>query len=267
MPETRFAHHHNPWALSEMDEALGDIAEAGFKGVEGFPNLFPLYADKTELAKRELDHRQLTLVAMEGHGSFIHPDTTYRVIQENACLAKFAGALGASHLVVTVGPRDQLQSVKQDFAIAAHTLNELARRCLEYEITLCFLPQLGTRVEREDEIDRILNLVDTRDVSLCLDTGHLYQAVEDPVRIFSIYGECLKHVRFRDLTEETDDPERQLYCELGDGVIDFKPIQRVLSGYSYSGWITACLEEETQYEKKKSAERSLSFLRAWQHGK
>lgn len=240
---------------------MDELAETGYQGVEGLAVLMKEFKDRTEMAQRHLDERHLALVALDGGGDFANPDRGAALLAAHLPLAEFLQRLHGDRLVVTWESRAVVQSTPLDFRTAAHTLNELGRRCQDFEVCLCLLPQTGQRIESEEEIDRILNLVDTRDVFLALDTAHLAECSAEPVRILETYGECLRHIRFKDRSPENDDPEWPLYCPLGEGEIQFSPLIEALKRIGYQGWIGVDLEEPLpQTTEKECAQRSRDCL-------
>ncbi len=116
-------------------------------------------------------------------------------------------------------------------------------------LAVSFHPHVGTYVETGDEIEQLLEAVEGLPVGLCLDTGHIAYAGDDPVAAFLRYAPrvnlChLKDIRSRtlrrclqerwDLVETT---RAGVFVPLGDGDVDFAAIVAVLRTIDYDGWL------------------------------
>jgi inosose dehydratase len=122
-------------------------------------------------------------------------------------------------------------------------LDDVARavehvRARGYEPT--FHHHMGTRVESEREIERLLEHVDT---SLLLDTGHLLAAGTDPTAALRAWRDRIDYVHVKDvelgkLREAPDWPaawRRNVFCELGTGDVDARGFLDELEGFD--GWL------------------------------
>ena len=68
-------------------------------------------------------------------------------------------------------------------------LNEICRIVKkEYNLIPVLHPHAGTYIEYEDEIDRLLNDVNSESLNLCLDTAHLTYSGIDPYRAILKYN-------------------------------------------------------------------------------
>lgn len=235
----------DPWKGIELGEALVAVSAAGYDGVEGFDELYRDYAEKVEIAKLLLTKRNLKLATLTGRGDIIYPDKRANILKDNLRLAEFLSRMGAESLVLETGSREIVESIRDDFRAAAETLNELGKRCGEYDLYFCIQPRMGDRIQTEEEIDRILNAVETHDVSLCLDTGQLHRAELDPVSIVKVYGSCIKHLHCSDVPFPPlpgDEPETTAardFCPPGQGVVDFPGLANGVQSMRDLRWIAA----------------------------
>jgi inosose dehydratase len=128
----------------------------------------------------------------------------------------------------------------------------VAERCRErgYEPTMHH--HTGTHVEAVWEIDRAL---ETCDVGLCLDTGHLMVGGGDPVEGIRDWAGRINHFHLKDARREVLDGiaadgasteaiwRRRAFCRLGVGDIDVKRVLDELQAAHYSGWLV--VEQDT----------------------
>ncbi|GIF69118.1 inosose dehydratase [Asanoa ishikariensis] len=137
-------------------------------------------------------------------------------------------------------------------------------------------PHVGTMVEREDEVRRVL---DGSDVKLCLDTGHLLAGGTDPAALAREVPGRVAHVHLKDVdaawaervrageVSYTDAVRAGMYRPLGDGDVDVAAIVTTLTANGYAGWYV--LEQDTMLDTDPPAgegpvldvRRSLEHLR------
>jgi inosose dehydratase len=106
-------------------------------------------------------------------------------------------------------------------------------------------PHVGTAIEGRASV---LRLLDSSDIPLCLDTGHLLIGGTDPVELVASVPERIAHVHLKDVrasiavtvsaggTSYSGAVRQGLYAPLGDGDVDIAAIVRGLSDEGYDGW-------------------------------
>lgn len=132
----------------------------------------------------------------------------------------------------------------------------------------------GTFVETPDEIATLLDLTDAALLGLCLDTGHYTYGGGDALDGLRRFGDRVWHVHFKDcdggvIARTRDDGSdyhqavrNRIFCELGQGVVDFPSIVDELTTHGYEGWIV--VEDEIvpgMGTPLESAKRDRAFLR------
>jgi inosose dehydratase len=130
-------------------------------------------------------------------------------------------------------------------------------------------------VEFEDELEDVLDSIDSKLLGVCLDTGHCEFAGIDPVRFFRAHSERVSYLHFKDIDPEVrrrtiderigfyDACAAGLFCNLGDGIVDFQAFKAALSDSNFSGWGT--VEQDCDPAGNRSplqdAKANLSYLR------
>lgn len=131
-------------------------------------------------------------------------------------------------------------------------LDAIARLAADHGVTAALHPHIGTMVEREHEVQRVL---DGSATPLCLDTGHLLVGGTDPVALARRAPDRVAHVHLKDVdavaardvregrTSYTDAVAAGLYRPLGRGDVDIAALVRTLESHGYRGWYV--MEQDT----------------------
>jgi inosose dehydratase len=134
-------------------------------------------------------------------------------------------------------------------------LNEVARHLRQNGVRLAFHHHMGTVVQTEAEIDRLMAGT-SDDVGLLLDTGHLVFAGGDPAVVARRHGARIVHVHCKDirgpvLADVLRNDRSFLTAVLdgvftvpGDGSIDFETPLRELRHAGYAGWLVVEAEQD-----------------------
>ncbi|MEX0778931.1 MAG: TIM barrel protein [Balneolales bacterium] len=130
-------------------------------------------------------------------------------------------------------------------------------------------------IETPDEIDRMLSLTAPDLVGLCFDTGHYRFGGGDPVEGLNKFGDRIKHVHFKDchpgiLNQSVihkwdyfQSVGEGIFCELGQGEVDFSTILAQLNKSHYQDWIV--VEQDIlpgMGQPSESAQRNRDYLKA-----
>ena len=115
----------------------------------------------------------------------------------------------------------------------------------EYGLKVHFHPHVGTFIEYEHQIDKLLN--DTN-ISLCFDTGHHAYRFGDPVAFMKAHHERIGYLHLKSVDFEIREKVNQdelafmdavklgVMCEPEQGVVDFMGFGRVLHEIGYEGY-------------------------------
>ena len=227
---------------------LDEVAQAGYSGTELGPFGF-LPKDATVL-KDELGKRGLTLIGATHVHTFGDATTAPQFTQTLRELAGLLRTLGARHLVIMdesnwypeghegvldgAGWRGMIDMVRD-----AQQLVEG-----EFGLKLSFHPHVGTAVEREDQIDRLLA---ETEVDLCFDTGHhafwdqdvlAYMTKVFPRIAYMHLKNVDPAVRAKMLAGEisiADSYGAGIMCPLPDGVVDIAAVMDLLAERKFEG--------------------------------
>jgi inosose dehydratase len=129
-------------------------------------------------------------------------------------------------------------------------------------------------VETPAEVERLLALTDPALLGLCFDTGHFRYGGGDPLAGLRQFGERIWHVHFKDCHPAIAARARAdgwdyyqavgggVFCELGQGEVDFAAVCAALEEIGYEGWIV--VEQDVLPglgSPRESAARNRDYLR------
>jgi len=139
---------------------------------------------------------------------------------------------------------------EEEWDYFADGANRIASALWEsFKLRTVFHHHCGGYVETPFEVEMLMSLTDPNLIGLCLDTGHYRFGGGDPLEAVQIYYERIWHVHFKDYAPEIGENSRTnrwdyfrsveegVFCELGNGNVDFDGIVNELKSRNYDGWI------------------------------
>lgn len=268
-----------PW-----ERVLEDIAASGYEGTELGP--FGYLPTAPEELTAGLERHGLHLAAgfvMEAFSDRTEHDAIERTARRTCELLR-AGGAKTLILIDAVSPDRVGAAGRSDAAprlspggwtALLDGLRRVAEVASESGLTVAIHPHVGTHIEFEDEVDRVLADLDPALVGLCPDTGHSTYAGIDPVSLLDRHAQRLAYVHFKDIdagrlaaarTERLSFPQavaRGIFRPLGDGSVDFAAVAARLAAIGYSGWATVEQDRlpDDSSTPVQEARRSLAYLR------
>jgi inosose dehydratase len=276
------------------DRVLDEIAATGYAGTElgdwGF-----LGTDARQL-QIDLGRRRLALV-----GAFVDIPLTKRSAHdagEAAAVrtARLLAATSAESPVIVLSDATAAAAERTTKAgritaadrlpaaaweVIARGADRIARAVHDTTgLRTAFHHHCATYVETSEEIDALMERTDSDLVGLCVDTGHATYGGADPVDVLSRHAGRVRHVHFKDCSASITNQARAerwdylqairrgLFCELGQGQVDFRAVLGQLQTIGYNGWIVveqdllpAMITASTSGTPAASAQRNRQFLR------
>lgn len=272
-------------------QVLDEIAQSGYAGTElgdwGFMPSDPARL-RDELGRRRLamvgafvttrlsdpgtyeESRQRAVATarlMAGVGNGAEPGPVLVLSDEPTADPVRARAAGRVHDAMSLNERQWDEAAGRVDGIARAVRDEAGLRTV-------FHHHCATFVETPQEIEALLQRTDPALVGLCLDSGHSTYGGGSPVELLSRYGPRIWHVHFKDCeprvarrarTEEWDYQTalgHGLFCELGQGTVEFPALLGDLERSGYDGWIV--VEQDvlpSMGAPLESARRNRCYLR------
>ena len=183
-------------------------------------------------------------------------------------------ASGASVLVLAAatgfqGYDSRPVLAEHQWSVLLTNLDRVAAAAAERGVLAVLHPHVGTMVETETEVTRVL---EGSAVPLCLDTGHLLIGGTDPLELARSVPHRVAHVHLKDVDAEiaarvrageltyTEGVVRGMYTALGHGDIDIASIVSVLRDNGFDGWFV--LEQDTVLDGEPTDEGPVRDVRA-----
>ena len=138
-----------------------------------------------------------------------------------------------------------------------------AQRTADLGIVTVYHPHLDTFIEQREQLDHMMDELDTSKAGLCIDPAHLAQTDSDPVDALKTY---ISAIRYMHLKDTRVDPSLEGYdryaafCELGAGVVDLAGLVDVLLDADYDGLAIVELDA-SQKTAEQSTIESIAYLR------
>jgi inosose dehydratase len=254
---------------------LDEVAAAGYRGTELGP--FGFLPKDAELLREELGKRDLTLIGATHVHTFGDASSGPQLMATLRELAALLKTLGAQHLVIMdesnfypAGQEGVLDEAGWQ-AFTAMVRDAIALVEGEFGLKLSFHPHIGTAVEKEAQIDRLL---DETTIDLCFDTGHHAFWDQDALaymerRFDRIAYMHLKNVdpavRARVLAGDLSIAASYgagVMCPLPEGAVDIQAVMRLLADRNFTGPIV--VEQDVATDAKETplqlAARNLTFM-------
>jgi inosose dehydratase len=233
---------------------LDEVAAAGYGGTELGP--FGYLPNDAALVRDELNARDLELVGATHVHTFGDASKHDELLSTVRDLGKLLNDLGARHLVIMdesswypAGREGVLDAAGWRGLVAAV---KAAQEVIEGESGLkaSFHPHIGTAVEREAQIDRLL---DETDIDLCFDTGHHAFWDQDALAYLDRAYDRVAYMHLKN--------GAGVMCPLPDGVVDIPAVMRLLERRGFAGPIV--VEQDLAANSPPAIElarRNLAYL-------
>lgn len=283
------------WGIYEFEEleqkypftqVLDEIKDTGYNGLELGP--WGYLPTEPNVLRPELNKRGLQLLS-----SYVPVQlkdaAAHNAGREHALkVGRLLAALGANYIVLAddngtdpelvakAGQRKGSWLSSSEWNVFGQGVNMIARAVNdELGLKVVFHHHCAGHVETPEETAELLERADERLVGLCLDTGHWHYAGGDALECVRTYGERVRYLHLKDC-----DPniralaikeglnyfaatQAGVFCELGEGEVDFPGIIDAVEALGYNGW--AIVEQDvltTDLDApRQSARRNREYLR------
>jgi inosose dehydratase len=249
----RFGYASITWNGKDA-EAIKDISELGFRGIQLRSNLLKDYGDRPKVLRDLLGQHHLEMVALSSGGVGIAPGTEAAEIAKHVSNAKFVHDVGGHYLQVTdsARPKDR-KPAAADFKQLGRVMTEIGKRSTDLGVPVGYHNHMGSLGESPAEVDRIMEAADPRYIKLELDIAHYQQGGGDPVKAIRQYHDRLLFLHVKDVESLATSDERgrgYRWVELGHGRVDLPAVFAALKDVKFRGW--AVIELDSVPDKTRT---------------
>jgi inosose dehydratase len=246
-------------AYPTWKSVLKQCADAGYKGIELGPVGF-MPEDPVELGEALAEH-DLDLIGGVVFRPYHDPDAWEDVLDGTVRTCKALAAHGAQHLVLidSISPRraptagrasEAEQMDKAEWTAYRDRIAETAKIGVDHGLTVGIHAHAAGFMDFEPELERLLDEVDDSILKICFDTGHHSYAGFDPVAFMKRHMDRISYMHFKDIdpvvkadvvAKRTDFYTacgQGIFCNLGQGDVDFAAVRQVLLDNKFEGWCT-----------------------------
>jgi inosose dehydratase len=247
-----------------FEQCISEMRQAGFEGTE----LGSKYPKDAKDLKQRLASQGLSLSSAWFSAFFTNPYQYQQTLDAFFDKASFLKNVGAT-IINVCEVNDSIQ--QKDLPLFGHhkpTFNDdqwqrlydglqaMGRIATEMGMQLAYHFHLGTGVQNQDEVDRLMANTSPELVGLLLDTGHAYAAGVDIHALISQYGARIRLLHLKDVRPDILQQaieqkwsfmtavKQGMFTVPGDGCIDFKPILLQMHHVHYQGWIVVEAEQD-----------------------
>ncbi|PTX57369.1 2-keto-myo-inositol dehydratase [Litoreibacter ponti] len=240
-------------------DVLQQCRDAGYTGIELGPVGF-MPEDPVELgeALSEFDQELIGGVVFRPYHD---PDKWDDVLDGTVRTCKALAAHGAKHLVLidSISPRraptagraaEAEQMEAAEWSAYRDRIVESTKIGVDHGLTVGIHAHAGGFMDFEPELERLLDEVDESLLKICFDTGHHSYAGFDPVAFMKRHIGRISYMHFKDIdpavkadviakrTGFYDACGQGIFCNLGQGDVDFPAVRQVLLDAGFEGWCT-----------------------------
>ncbi len=239
---------------------LKQNAEAGYKGIELGPVGF--MPEEPAILGDALAEYDLELIGGVVFRAFHDPDQWDDVMDGAVRTCKALNAHGGQHLVLidsisprrapTAGRADEAEQMDDaEWTAFVDRIRTVAKMgAEEYGLTVGMHAHAAGFIDFEPELERLLDQVDESILKICFDTGHHSYAGFDPVAFMKRQIGRISYMHFKDInpavkadviTKRTgfyDACAQGIFCNLGQGDVDFPAVRQILLDNDFKGWCT-----------------------------
>jgi inosose dehydratase len=240
-----------------LETCLAETREAGFLGGK-FPRQAAALAEV-------LSRHGLQLVSGWWDGRMLEREVEaeFEAVLPHLTLLRDVGAKVVVYADTSNGRHDGIwqpisnrpRLADEDWPAYGRKLTALAEQMAEFGVRMAFHHHMGTIVESDGEVDRLMASTGPA-VGLLFDSGHSAFAGGDPVALATRHLARINHVHCKDVRPAVlararaedmsfmDAVLAGIFTVPGDGAIDYATILERLHGRGYEGWLVVEAEQD-----------------------
>jgi len=229
---------------------LDRIVAAGYRHTELGP--YGYFSTDAKVLSHELERRGLSVVAAAHVHTLADPDTAATLADKAHQICALLSSVGGTHFILMdeseFYPKAQMGVVDEaGWRTVVEQTMMAAGIAREHGLQFSFHPHVGTCIEHEDQIERLLAETDPALVGLCLDTGHHAYWKADPKAFFLRNAARMNAIHLKNVDGAFREKvlaenihcdrafEEGIMTDLDRGVVDIADFMHTLLAQGYDG--------------------------------
>jgi len=225
---------YSEYPKRDFEQSLRDVSDLGYDVFENFNVIVSLFEDSPEEFEGLCKKYNMEFVNVYHY--LVDDFPAEMEMAERCC--KFVKAHGAEFMNIQAPWAPETGTTQEDLDDLIKKMIEMGELANSLGVTMCLHPHYGTTCYSEEEIDYVIERVDAKIMSLCMDTAHTYLAGMEPMTAYAKYMSRIRYVHLKDvdpiLSAAGDTPMRG-FVALGQGVLGFRGIVDTLKAGGYDG--------------------------------
>jgi inosose dehydratase len=222
------------WGGNDAD-AIREISEAGFKGIQLRATAFDVWGSKPAELKSVLAERGLAFAVLSSGNLKYQPEDREQQLALHLSHAAFVRDAGGQMIqVIDEKPKNRAVTA-DDYQRLADMLNSLGEKTKAIGVPLVYHHHMNSTGEPPQAIEAIMADASAAAVGLLFDIAHYQQGGGNPVQAIRRYGKAIKVVHLKDVRPIDAAPGYQ-WVGLGRGRVDVKGCVAALREIGYEGW-------------------------------
>ena len=258
-----------PWGTQtreQMELAAKEVTEIGYKSFESVKAAIYAFDLDLKAYKEVLNRYDLNPVSFYFHiPQQGNEDVLFGNLEKEL---EFIAELGVKRICLqaTLGRPDEMNAENMEYEF--NIIKKFAEKTREFDIMSNLHPHHNTWVMYENEIDNVLQNLDSKTIQFAPDTAHLTAADCNPVEVIRKYADRVNFTHFKDIKGAKVESEgfasagMEVYsnfCELGQGCVDFRSVFDILKSVNYDGPLCEELDK-APVSNAESARNNYNFL-------
>jgi sugar phosphate isomerase/epimerase len=272
----KFAFSSNAFTKFSLLDAIGEISQVGYTGIEimcDVPHAYPPSLDhekineiQNTLVKNNLQISNLNAFTLFALGDTYHPswiEASDRMRKERInhtvnCI-DLAHQLGAQNISIEPGgpllPTENL-STEKALLLFEQGIKEVLPHAEKKQVKILIEPEPGLLLENSKQFLGFMNSFDSKFLKLNFDIGHFYCVNEDPSHLILELRDYIEHFHMADIKDRV-----HYHLIPGLGAIDFQNVFKSIKEISFEGYITV---ELYPYKENplEAAQKSIDYLKS-----
>jgi inosose dehydratase len=238
---------------------LKECAEAGYTGIELGPVGF-MPEDPVHVSDAFAENG-LEMIGGVVFRAFHDPAQWDDVLDGSRRTCEALVAHGAQHLVLidSISPRraptagralEAKQMDVAEWAAYVTRFREICKMGVDHGLTVGIHAHAAGFMDFEPELERLLGEIPEDLLQICFDTGHHSYAGFDPIAFMEKWINRISYMHFKDIDPKVkaeviakrtgfyEACGQGIFCNLGDGDVDFPAARQLLLDHGFEGWCT-----------------------------